>query len=316
MGGKRLLTILLQFLTLTAGAQELEKFVFSPLSLPQAQFAGYYVALDRGYYREEGLDVVIDHPFATELIVDKILKGECDASVLTLSLAMRMVGEGHPLVNILQTSMNSATLIISRLGDDPVTLRGARVTGFRAGFGQMAQSFAVKEKLDYDWVYTSAASAVNLFISGAVDATLARSYDEYYKILQSGLIDQEKGIYRFEDHEYNIQQDGVWVTREYYETHRTQAEAFARASRRGWEWAAGNPEEALEVVMRYVKENRVATNRTLQWLMLKEVLRLQVDHDSGRREFRLRPDMVQTADDLFISSGRLSRHVTLEELLP
>ena len=316
MGGKRFLTILLLFLSLAARAQELEKFVFSPMSLPQAQFVGYYVALDKGYYREEGLDVVIDHPFATQSVADKVLDGECQASLLTLSLAMRMVGEGQPLVNILQTSMNSATLIISRWGDDPLTLRGARVTGFRAGFGQLAQSFSIKENLDYEWVFTSAASAVNLFISGAVEASLARSYDEYYKILQTGLVDPEKGIYRFEDHEYNIQQEGVWVTREYFKTHRKQAEAFARASRRGWEWAAANPEQAMDVVMRYIKEYRIATNRTLQWLMLEEVLRLQVDHESGLREFRLRPDMVQAADDLLFTSGRLTRHVSYEDLIP
>lgn len=316
MGGKRLLVILLQFLSLASGAQELEKFVFSLSSSPQAQFAGYYVALEMGFYREEGLDVTIVHPFATQSVVDKVLEGECQASVLPLSLAMRTVAEKLPLVNILQTSMNSATLIISRLGNDPRSLRGAKVAGFLAGFGQLAQSFAALEKLDYQWVYTSSSSAVNLFISGAVDATLARSYDEYYKILQSGLVDPEQGIYRFEDGEYNIQQDGVWVTREYYDSHRKQADAFARASRRGWEWAVSNPKMALDVVMRYVKRDRVASNRTLQWLMLREVLRLQLDHESGLREFRLRPDMVQKADEMLLLSGRTGRHVTWEELVP
>lgn len=316
MGGKRLLVILLQFLSLASGAQELEKFVFSPSSSPQAQFAGYYVALEMGFYREEGLDVTIVHPFATQSVVDKVLEGECQASVLPLSLAMRTVAEKLPLVNILQTSMNSATLIISRLGNDPRSLRGAKVAGFRAGFGQLAQSFAALEKLDYQWVYTSSSSAVNLFISGAVDATLARSYDEYYKILQSGLVDPEQGIYRFEDGEYNIQQDGVWVTRDYYDSHRKQADAFARASRRGWEWTVSNPKMALDVVMRYVKRDRVASNRTLQWLMLREVLRLQLDYESGLREFRLRPDMVQKADEMLLLSGRTGRHVTWEELVP
>jgi NitT/TauT family transport system substrate-binding protein len=72
----------------------------------------------------------------------------------------------------------------------------------------------------------------------------------------------------------------------------------------------------MDVVMRYIKEYRIATNRTLQWLMLKEVLRLQVDHESGLREFRLRPDMVQAADDLLFTSGRLARHVRYEDLIP
>ena len=140
MGGKKVLVFLLLFLTLAAGAQEQEKFVFSPLSGPQAQFAGYYVALEKGFFREEGLDVVIDHPFATQSAVEKILAGECQASLLTLSLAMRMVDEGTPLVNILQTSMNSASMIVSRTGEDPRTLHGAKVAAFRAGFGLCRRS--------------------------------------------------------------------------------------------------------------------------------------------------------------------------------
>ncbi len=290
--------------------------VFTPMSPAQAQFAGYYAALELGYYSEEGLTVTIDHPFASQSPVDCLSNGKCQATLLTLSLAIRTVDDGVPLVNILQTSMNSATLIISRLGKDPRTMKEAKVAVFRAGFGQLARSFAEIEDLGYDWVTTTSSSAVNLFISGAVDATLARSYDEYYKILQSGLISPEKGIYSFEESGHNIQQEGIYVTRTYYETHRDQAEAFARASRRGWEWVTDHQEEALDLVMRYVKKHRIATNRTLQSLMLKEVLRLQVDRGSGVREFRLRPDMVEKADDLLLRSGMIQRRITMEDLLP
>ena len=158
---------------LLAGAQETgERFVFTPQSTAQAQFAGYYVALEQGFYADEGLDVVIAHPYATTSAVDNIRTGVCQATILPLSLAMRTIDGGLPLVNILQTSMNSATVIISRWGDDPLTLHGAKVAAFRAGFGQLARSFAEMENLDYEWII--AASVKNIFIAGAVDATLAR----------------------------------------------------------------------------------------------------------------------------------------------
>lgn len=301
--------------SLQAGAQRAgERFVLTPQSTAQAQFAGYYVALERGFYAEEGLDVEIVHPFASIDPVDNIRNGLCQAVILPLSLAMRTVDGGLPLVNILQTSMNSATVIISRWGADPLTLRGAKVAAYRAGFGQLARCFAEMEHLDYKWIMT--ASVKNIFIAGAVDATLGRSYDEYYQLLETRIIDPETGIYRFEDHEYNVQQEGVYVTREYYESHRAQAEAFARASRRGWDWAEGHPEETLNLVMRYVKEFRIDTNRVLQQLMLQEVIRLQHDHDSGIREFRLRPDMVDKACQMMEKAGVLTRKITCEDLLP
>jgi len=310
---KRILPLLL-LLVLPLAAEAQEHFVFTPQSSAQAQFAGYYAALEKGFYAEEGLDVEIVHPFATQSAADHIREGKCNATTLPLTLALRTVAGGLPLVNILQTSMNSATVIISRWGDDPLTMHGAKVTSFRAGFGQSARSFVEMKGLDYEWIMT--ASAVNLFIAGAVDAMLGRSFDEYYRILETGIDIPEKAIYRFENGEFNIQQEGVYVTRAYYLTHHKQAEAFARASRKGWAWVADHQEEALDIVMRYTRELRVATNRILQQLMLKEVLRLQQDHDTGLREFRVRPDMVEKANRILLDSGSLTTPVTLEELLP
>ena len=317
MKGRVLLLMLALAVSLPAGAQRGKgPFIFAPQSTPQAQFAGYYVAQEMGFYKEEGLEVVIDHPYATQSVAEIIKAGECQAALMPLSLAMRTMDSGLPLVNILQTSMNSATMIISRRGVDPLTLNGAKVATFRAGFGQLARCFIQKENLNYEWITSS--SCVNLFISGAVDATLARSYHEYYQLLQTGLIRQgdEKGIYRFADHGYNIQQEGVYVTRRYYRRHKEEVEKFARASRRGWEWAVEHPEETVDIVMKYVRQYRSATNRILQKLMLDEVLRLQLDRDSGQREFRLRPDLVDFASRMMLEQGMLSRAITYEELMP
>lgn len=124
----------------------------------------------------------------------------------------------------------------------------------------------------------------------------------------------DKNVYRFSDHGYNVQEDGLYVTRDYYMKHKDQARRFAQASRKGWEWTVQHPDEALDIVMRYVEKNHIATNRVMQRLMLQEVLRLQVDRESKKREFRLRPDMVKLSNRLMVDSQILSREVTYEEL--
>ena len=67
--------------------------------------------------------------------------------------------------------------------------------------------------------------------------------------------------------------------------------------------------------MKHVKTDRIATNRTMQKLMLQEVLRLQVDLESKNREFRLRPDMVEKASRLMVENKMLKREVKYEELI-
>ena len=295
----------------TVAAQD-ETIVFTPQWTAQAQFAGYYVAEAKGFYREAGVKVRIEHPSATQPAMSRLRKNECQATTLQLCQAMEIVDEGVPLVNILQTSMNNAMVIVSARGKDPLTQKGARVGIWSVGFGQLAICMSIKDHLDYQWVRF--AQNVNLFVAGALDATLAMSYNEYYQLVQAGIEMSDKNVYRFCDHGYNVQEDGVYMTRAYYEKHRDQAAKFAQASRKGWEWAAQHPDEALDIVMHYVDKNHIATNRVLQRLMLKEVLRLQVDRESKKREFRLRPDMVRLASRLMVDNKMLTREVTYEEL--
>ena len=307
---KRLWLYLLALAVLPIQAQ---KLVFTPQWTAQAQFAGYYVAQEKGFYRQAGVEVEIVHPSVTQPAMSRIRQNLCQATTLQLCQAMELVDTGMELVNILQTSMNNAMVIVSARDKDPLTQRGERVGIWSVGFGQLAICMSIKEGLDYNWVRFS--TNVNLFVAGALDATLAMSYNEYYQLMQAGIKLTDKNVYRFCDHGYNVQEDGVYMTREYYNKHRDQAHRFAQASRKGWEWAAAHPEETLDIVMKYVSKDRIATNRVMQRLMLKEVLRLQVDRESKKREFRLRPDMVKLASNLMRDYSMLENEVTYDQLI-
>ena len=307
---KLVIVVIMAVVTMQSRAQ---KFIFMPQWSAQAQFAGYYVAKEKGFYREAGLDVDIVHPSVSLKAIDRIQRNKTNAAMLQLTEAIGMVAQGIPLVNILQTSMNNAMVIVSRRGVDPLTQKGARVGVWNAGFWQLALCMSKKEGLDYEWI--KFASNINLFVTGAIDATFAMSYNEYNQLLQTGMTLDEKNVYRFCEHGYNVQEDGVYVTKAYYKRHRDQARRFAEASKKGWLWAADHPDEALDIVMDYVKRDKVATNRIMQKMMLREVLRLQVDRESGKREFRLRPDMEKHASFLLKEFKMIDKEVTYEDLI-
>ena len=308
---RRTITYLLLLVCTAIGAQD--KLIFTPQWSAQAQFAGYYVAQEKGFYKQAGINVEIVHPSVTQSAMSRIRNNESHATTLQLVQAMDIIDNGIPLVNILQTSMNNALVIASRRNKNPLTQKGAKVGIWNAGFGQIAICMSIKEGLDYQWI--PYASNINLFVSGAIDATLAMSYNEYYQLVQAGFIPTKNNVYRFCDHGYNVQEDGVYMSRDYYMKHREQARRFAAASRKGWEWAAAHPEETLDIVMRYVRKEHIATNRVLQQLMLEDILRLQVDRESKKREFRLRPDMVKQASTLMVENMMLGREITYQEII-
>ena len=309
-----------KFLIMAAGAilallpiQAQKKFIFTPQWTAQAQFAGYYVAKEKGFYKQAGLDVDIVHPSITQPAISRVRNNESQATTLGLCQALEVIDDGIPMVNILQTSMNTSLVLVSRKDVDPLKQPGMKVGIWSTGFGQLAICMSIKEHLNYEWVRF--ASNVNLFVSGAIDATLAMSYNEYYQLAQAGVKLTERNVYRFSDHDYNVQEDGLYMTRAYYDEHRDEARRFAEASKKGWEWAVAHPDETLDIVMDYVRREHIGTNRVLQKLMLAEVLNLLVDRESKKREYRLRPDMVKKASQLMVENMMLKNEVKYEQLI-
>ena len=296
-----------KFLIMAAGAilallpiQAQKKFIFTPQWTAQAQFAGYYVAKEKGFYKQAGLDVDIVHPSITQPAISRVRNNESQATTLGLCQALEVIDDGIPMVNILQTSMNTSLVLVSRKDVDPLKQPGMKVGIWSTGFGQLAICMSIKDHLNYEWVRF--ASNVNLFVSGAIDATL-------------GVKLTERNVYRFSNHDYNVQEDGLYMTRAYYDKHRDEARRFAQASKKGWEWAVAHPDETLDIVMDYVRREHIGTNRVLQKLMLAEVLNLLVDRESKKREYRLRPDMVKKASQLMVENMMLKNEVKYEQLI-
>ena len=309
-----------KFLIMAAGVilallpiQAQKKFIFTPQWTAQAQFAGYYVAKEKGFYKQAGLDVDIVHPSITQPAISRVRNNESQATTLGLCQALEVIDDGIPMVNILQTSMNTSLVLVSRKDVDPLKQPGMKVGIWSTGFGQLAICMSIKDHLNYEWVRF--ASNVNLFVSGAIDATLAMSYNEYYQLAQAGVKLTERNVYRFSNHDYNVQEDGLYMTRAYYDEHRDEARRFAQASKKGWEWAVAHPDETLDIVMDYVRREHIGTNRVLQKLMLAEVLNLLVDRESKKREYRLRPDMVKKASQLMVENMMLKNEVKYEQLI-
>ena len=300
-------------LILTPTISQAEDFVLMTSWKAQAQFAGYYIAKEKGFYREVGLNVTIQHPSLTTSAFNRLKAEKCDGAMFSMMAAMDFISQGIPLVNIFQDSMNSSNMLISRWDTDPLKMKGKKVAIFNSDPNYLTYIMSKKEKMNYQLIPFT--SNINLFLSGAVDATMVVSYNEYFQLMQAGYKLSEESVYRFSDHDYNIQENGVYVKRDYFKSHRETCQKFAQASRKGWEWVTAHPKEALDIVMKYVRRYNSPTNRVMQRMMLEEVLRLHTNHDTKRREYRVRQDMVEKASRLMMEAGMLRRPVTYQELL-
>ena len=100
---KRIFWGFLTVMTCISAKAQQDKLIFTPQWTAQAQFAGYYVAQEMGFYYKAGIDVEIVHPSVTQSAISRIRNNESQATTLQLAQAMEIINDGIPLVNILQT---------------------------------------------------------------------------------------------------------------------------------------------------------------------------------------------------------------------
>ena len=306
---KLLITTLLLLLSLIGNAQ---RIVFTPQWTPQSQFAGYYVAQEKGFYKEAGVEVDFQHPSASYSAANRLFEGSSDMITQQLVQAMIAIDRGMPMVHILQTSQRNSLVLVSksdsiRTIDD---LKGKKVGVWKSGFGDLAYIMDSEKDLDIQWV--PYLESVNLFLSGAIDATLAMSYNEFLKIRVAG--HEDKPVIRFSETEYDYPEDGLYVSTDFYQRYPDKVKAFAEASRKGWEWAHEHPEETLDIVMKWAERENVHTNRIHQQWMLEQILEIQCKDGEKKPSFQLDAAKFDRLNELLLRYHRIHNPVDMEKL--
>lgn len=305
---KYLMTLCMAVATLFhAHAQQI---TFTPQWTPQSQFAGYYAALENGYYAEAGLDVAIVHPTSSNNSMDMIKDGTSDIITSELIQAMMTTDDDLKLVNLLQTTQHSTLVLISRTKNvrDFADLAGCRIGTWKVGFSEIPHMIDEEQHLDIEWV--KLINSLNLYIAGAIDATLAKSYNELILFSMSGIT--PGSVLYFSEHGYDFPEDGLYVSEAFYKKNPEKCRLFAEASKKGWDWVRDNREEALDIVMKYVKESNVPTNRYNQKWMLDAILKAHEDVKGGTPSYRLDEEAFNRLNEALVKYGYIARPVVYE----
>ncbi len=231
----------------------------------QSQFAGYYAAVDKGFYKDEGLDVTIKVG-AVEIVPQQVVAtGGADVGIAWLPKVLASRAQGARLVNIAQVFQRSGTLEIAWKASGitkPEDWRGKRVGTW--GFGNEPELFAAMRKVGIDPDDPKQVTVVqqpfdmSLLLNRQVDAAQAMIYNEYAQVLEA--VDPKTGqLYKPEDlHvvDFNnvgtaMLQDGIFVREDWLDDakHQDTTMRFLLASFKGWIFCRDNSEACVDIVL-------------------------------------------------------------------
>lgn len=249
----------------------------------QAQFAGYYVALDKGFYDEEGLNVTI-LPGGPDIAPTQVIAGGgADVTVEWMPAALAARAKGLPLVNIAQP-FKSSGLMLTCWKDvgiaTPVDLadRTLGVWFFGNEFpflSWMSQlGFSTDGKSEKGVEVLKQGFNVDPLLQRQADCISTMTYNEFGQVLDAGVTPEELVTFKYEDQGVATLEDGLYVLEDKLSDpeFNDKMERFVRASMKGWKFAETHPDEAAEIVL----DNDASGAQTEhhQQRMMREVAKL------------------------------------------
>ncbi len=242
---------------------------------PQAQFAGVYMAMDKDFYRQYGIDLRLQPHTADSLVFSTLYNKNTDIAQMDILSGIMENKDGLKVVNIGQISQKSSQLLIgkrSRGINSIEDFNGKKIGLWRSASHYVSRIFLAKENLDMEIVPVN--WSINLFTSNAIDVTNVMRFNEYNQMLQAGLKEEDLFIADLSELGCNIPDDGFFVTKEFYDEHSDICKRFVSATMDGWHYAFAHPEEALELVMTLMRKESIPASRSHQKWMFNEMRKL------------------------------------------
>jgi NitT/TauT family transport system substrate-binding protein len=283
--------------------------------VPQAQFAGYYAALDQGYYAEEGLDVTI-LPGGPDIVPEQVVAGgQAEFGINWMASLLATREQGAPLVNIAQVFTNAGMRQLSWKDENiatPADLKGKNVAVWFGGneYNLLATLAKYGINKDTDLTLVQQPFDMNLLLNREVDSAAAMTYNELYQVLSAGHNVDELNILDYNAEGTAMPEDGIFVSADWLDAdpkNKDIAARFLRASFKGWAYCRDNVESCVDIVLAQ-DSGGVMTKEAQTWQM-QEVNKLiwgdPIDPDT--KIGYLEPSLFKFAGDTALQFGVITQ---------
>ncbi|MCB1349192.1 MAG: ABC transporter substrate-binding protein [Paracoccaceae bacterium] len=225
----------------------------------QAQFAGYYVALDKGYYADEDLEVTILPGGPDIAPVQVLMGGGADVMVDWMPSALAAREQGAPVVNIAQPFKSSGMMLtclkesgVASPEDFPGKTLGVWFFGNEYPFLSWMSTLGIPTEGGDDGVTVlKQGFNVDPLLQKQAACISTMTYNEYWQVIDAGISPDDLITFKYEDQGVATLEDGLYVLEANLadEAFKDKMVRFVKASMMGWKWAEENPEEAAMIVL-------------------------------------------------------------------
>lgn len=245
--------------TRASAAPQLTKVTLQLKWVPQAQFAGYYAALDLGYYKAAGLDVTLKNGGPNIIPEQVVASGQAQVGVDWLPSLLAARDKGTQLVNIAQVFARSGMTQLTWKSSGITTIaqmRGKKVANWLGGnqyelFAALTKA-GINPNNSKDVTIVQQPFDMNLFLKHQVDSASAMTYNELAQVYESGVKPSQINVIKMQQAGTGMLEDGMFATASWLKSPANQAIAakVIGASLAGWIYCRDHVAQCVQFTLK------------------------------------------------------------------
>lgn len=225
----------------------------------QGQFVGYYVALAKGFYKAEDLDVTIK-PGGPDINPDQVLAGGgADVVIDWMPSALATREKGVPIVNIAQVFQHSGMELTCRRDSGiktPADFKGKTLGVWFSGneypfLSWMAKLGYTTDGAHPDVTVLKQGFNVDPLLQKQAACISTMSYNEYWQLIEAGMKPSQLIVFKYQAEHVATLEDGLYVLQSSLNDPAKvdKLARFLKASKEGWDYADAHQAEAVQILL-------------------------------------------------------------------
>ncbi len=278
----------------------------------QFQFAGYYMAKEKGFYKKKELDVNIKEYHSNINVTDEVVSNKADFGIGRSSLIQDKL-EGKPVVLLASIFQHSPVVLLSKKRDDLKTIRDIKdkkvmLTNDHVGLASinaMLLSYGIKQNM-----YKTQSHSFNIddLISGKTDLMLSYISNEPFALENKGVA---YNIFSPTEHEFDFYSDILFTSQEFTSKNKQLTKDFKEASLEGWNYAIDNIDETIDLIL----EKYNTQNKTKQALLFEAKAMIKLIDQKSKTLGDIDNDKIKKIAQIYRLMGLTTKNNSIDNII-
>ncbi|MDD4330587.1 MAG: transporter substrate-binding domain-containing protein [Aliarcobacter sp.] len=304
-----ILTLFLNNFLFANQPNELKKVTLQLEWKHQFEFAGFYAAIEQGYYKDVGLDVEI-REFREDInIIQEVLSGNATFGISSSALILEKLNKKPVVLIASYFKQNALTLVTKPEIKTPADLKNKKIMAVDWEMGHTSLGVILKDAgiTPSDYTLVKHDFNVEKFVSGEVDAMSVFTTSQPYELDKLGVKYNILNPANFGIYSYDVE---LFTSEDVINSDTQKVKNFVEATNKGWEYAFKNKEEVVELIY-----NKYSKKKTKESLLFEANQTEKIFKTNVFKIGAIAPELIKLNADMYTNLGLVNKDYDITTIL-